>query len=189
MLVSWQSAFPSGTGTLSAAAVAAFTVTADGVERLITDIVLSTLNDSLLDVTLSTPIYKDQVVVVSYDSAAGLVDKDGNKYQSFTSGEDGVPAAANNSTVVASTDATLSDLVVNDGNADLTLTPTFASGMYTYTAIGGEHRRRGDGDADEERFRGDDRISGRGATRRSPTPTPRIPAIRWRWRRATPSSR
>ena len=35
---------------------------------------------------------------------------------------------------VASTDATLSGLAVNDGNADLTLTPTFASGMYTYTA-------------------------------------------------------
>ena len=34
----------------------------------------------------------------------------------------------------ASTDATLSDLVVNDGTTDLTLTPTFASGMYTYTA-------------------------------------------------------
>ena len=34
----------------------------------------------------------------------------------------------------ASSDATLSDLVVNDGNADLTLTPTFASGVYTYTA-------------------------------------------------------
>ena len=34
----------------------------------------------------------------------------------------------------ASSDATLSDLVVNDGNADLTLTPTFESGMYTYTA-------------------------------------------------------
>ena len=33
-----------------------------------------------------------------------------------------------------STDATLSDLVVNDGNADLTLTPTFASGTTTYTA-------------------------------------------------------
>ena len=33
-----------------------------------------------------------------------------------------------------SSDATLSDLVVNDGNADLTLTPTFASGIYTYTA-------------------------------------------------------
>ena len=34
----------------------------------------------------------------------------------------------------ASTDATLSGLVVNDGTTDLTLTPTFASGMYTYTA-------------------------------------------------------
>ena len=132
VLVSWQSGFPSGTGTLSAAAVAAFTVTADGVERLITDIVLSTLNDSLLDVTLSTPIYKDQVVVVSYDSAAALVDKHGNKYQSFTSGEDGVPAAANNSTVVASTDATLSDLTVTAGGTDLV---TFASGTFDYTAM------------------------------------------------------
>ena len=35
----------------------------------------------------------------------------------------------------ASTDATLSDLVVNDGTTDLTLTPTFASGKYTYTAM------------------------------------------------------
>ena len=35
----------------------------------------------------------------------------------------------------ASTDATLSDLVVNDGNMDLTLTPTFASSKYTYTAM------------------------------------------------------
>ncbi len=42
-------------------------------------------------------------------------------------------AAATTGTAV-STDATLSDLVVNDGTTDLTLTPTFASGMYTYTA-------------------------------------------------------
>ena len=33
-----------------------------------------------------------------------------------------------------STDATLTDLVVNDGSSDLTLTPTFASGTETYTA-------------------------------------------------------
>ena len=33
-----------------------------------------------------------------------------------------------------STDATLTDLVVNDGNKDLALTPTFASGMYAYDA-------------------------------------------------------
>ena len=98
--LSWESTFPSGTGTLSAAAVAAFTVIADGVERPITGIVLSTLTESLLDVTLSTPIYKDQAVVVIYDSAAGLVDNEGNEYQSFTTGEDGVPAAVNNSTVL-----------------------------------------------------------------------------------------
>ncbi len=130
--LSWESTFPSGTGTLSAAAVAAFTVTADGVERPITDIVLSTLTESLLDVTLSTPIYKDQAVVVIYDSAAGLVDNEGNEYESFTSGEDGVPAAVNNSTVVASTDATLSDLTVTAGGTDLV---TFASGTFTYTAM------------------------------------------------------
>ena len=38
----------------------------------------------------------------------------------------------------ASTDATLKALVVNDGNTDLTLTPTFAPGATSYTAIGGE---------------------------------------------------
>ena len=40
-----------------------------------------------------------------------------------------------NGTAVASSDATLSDLVVNDGNSDLTLTPTFASDTETYTAM------------------------------------------------------
>ena len=99
----WGSAFPTGTGTLSAAAVAAFTVTADGVERQITGIVQE-LTDNLLNVTLSTPIYKDQAVVVSYDSAAAgtaaLVSSQGHEYLSFTSGEDGVPAATNNSTVL-----------------------------------------------------------------------------------------
>ena len=95
----WESDFPSGTGTLSAAAVAAFTVTADGVERQITGIAEG-ISESLLDVTLSIPIYKDQAVVVSYDSAAGLADRYGNKYQSFTTGEDGVITALNFSTVL-----------------------------------------------------------------------------------------
>ena len=36
-----------------------------------------------------------------------------------------------------STDATLTDLVVNDGSSDLTLMPTFVSGMYEYTAMVG----------------------------------------------------
>ena len=36
--------------------------------------------------------------------------------------------------VDSTTDATLSDLVLNDGTNDLTLTPTFASGTTTYTA-------------------------------------------------------
>ena len=97
----FQSSFPSGTGSLPAGAVAAFTVTADGVEREITGIVRE-ITESILNVTLSTAIYKDQAVVVSYDNAAAgadaIEDKDGNAFQSFTSGEDGVAAAVNNST-------------------------------------------------------------------------------------------
>ena len=133
VLLLWENDHPSGTGTLSAAAVAAFTVTADGVERQIMGIAEG-ISGSLLDVTLSIPTYKDQAVVVSYDSAAGLVDKDGNKFQSFTTGEDGIRAAVNNSTVVASTDATLSDLTVTAGGTDLV---TFASGTFDYTAMVG----------------------------------------------------
>ena len=56
------------------------------------------------------------------------------KYLSFTTGQDGVPAAANNSTVVASTDATLSDLTVTAGGTDLV---TFASGTFDYSAMVG----------------------------------------------------
>ena len=53
----------------------------------------------------------------------------------WTTSSDSVEIAINGTaTAVVSTDATLSDLVVNDGGADLTLTPTFASGTTTYTA-------------------------------------------------------
>ena len=45
-----------------------------------------------------------------------------------------IKGTAAGDTPTPSTDATLSDLVVNDGSADLTLTPTFASGTATYTA-------------------------------------------------------
>ena len=80
------------------------------------------LTDNLLNVTLSTPIYKDQAVVVSDDSAAAgtaaLVSSQGHEYLSFTTGQDGVPAAVNNSTVVASIDATLSDLTVTAGGTE-----------------------------------------------------------------------
>ena len=49
---------------------------------------------------------------------------------------DSVEIAINGTaTAVVSTDATLSDLVVNNGSADLTLTPTFASGDTSYTAM------------------------------------------------------
>ena len=51
--------------------------------------------------------------------------------------EGGVPLriAIRGTAVDASTDATLKALVVNDGNSDLTLTPTFAPGATSYTAM------------------------------------------------------
>ena len=119
VLLQFQSSFPSGTGSLPAAAVAAFTVTADGVEREITGIVRE-ITEAILNVTLSTAIYEDQAVVVSYDSAAAgadaIEDTDGNAFQSFTSGEDGVPAAVNNSTQTFPTPSTPTNFSATEGN-------------------------------------------------------------------------
>ena len=118
-VLEFQSNFPSGTGSLSAAAVAAFTVTADGVEREITGIVQE-ISDHILNITLSTAIYKDQAVVVSYDSAAAgadaIEDTDGNAFQSFTSGEDGVDAALNNSTQTFPTPSTPTNFSATEGD-------------------------------------------------------------------------
>ena len=115
----FQSNFPSGTGSLPAEAVAAFTVTADGVEREITGIAEG-LTESILNITLSTAIYKDQAVVVSYDSAAAgadaIEDSEGNAFQSFTSGEDGVLAALNNSTQTFPTPSTPTNFTATEGN-------------------------------------------------------------------------
>ena len=119
VLLQFQSSFPSGTGSLPAAAVAAFTVTADGVEREITGIVRE-ITEAILNVTLSTAIYEDQAVVVSYDSAAAgadaIEDTDGNAFQSFTSGEDGVPAAVNNSTQTFPTPSTPTNFTATEGD-------------------------------------------------------------------------
>ena len=118
-VLEFQSDFPSGTGSLPVGAVAAFTVTADGVEREITGIVRE-ITESILNVTLSTAIYKDQAVVVSYDSAAAggdaIEDKDGNAFQSFTSGEDGVAAAVNNSTQTFPTPSTPTNFSATEGD-------------------------------------------------------------------------
>ena len=119
VLLLFQANFPSGTGSLPAGAVAAFTVTADGVEREITGIAQG-ISEQLLDVTLSTAIYKDQAVVVSYDSAAAgadaIEDQDGNAVQSFTTGEDGVLAAVNSSTQPFPTPSAPTNLSVTSGN-------------------------------------------------------------------------
>ena len=115
----FQSQFPSGTGSLPAGAVAAFTVTADGVEREITGIAQG-ISEQILDITLSTAIYKDQAVVVSYDSAAAgaaaLEDRYGNAVQSFTSGEDGVADAVNNSTQTFPTPSTPTNFTADPGD-------------------------------------------------------------------------
>ena len=121
---------------LSAAARGAFSLTVNGVARDIPDISGDFLTAKSLVVYHST-IYSGQTVVVSYDqSAAGtdaIADAAGNEVADFTTGQDGVPAVVNKSTQAApvSSDATLSDLVVNDGSADLV---TFVSGTTTYTA-------------------------------------------------------
>ena len=115
----FQSQFPSGTGSLPAGAVAAFTVTADGVEREITGIAQG-ISEQILNITLSSAIYKDQAVVVSYDSAAAgddaLEDLDGNAFQSFTSGEGGVSAASNKSTQTFPTPSTPTNFTADPGD-------------------------------------------------------------------------
>ena len=89
----------------------------------------------------------------------------------------------------ASSDATLSDLVVNDGNADLTLTPTFASGMYTYTAsvvstvaeVTVTPTKNDDGATIEYLDASNMTLADNGHLG--------VPASRWRWTWATTSSR
>ena len=123
-VLQFQAAFPSGTESLPAGAVAAFTVTADGVEREISGIVRG-ITDTILNVTLSTAIYKDQAVVVSYDRVAAggdaIEDRDGNAFQSFTSGEDGVAAAANNSTQSFPTPSAPTNFTATEGDKRVTL--------------------------------------------------------------------
>ena len=124
---------------LSPAARGAFSLTVNGAAQNIHSILgnFFPFGTKGLDVIHST-IYTGQTVVVSYDqSAAGtdaIADADGNEVVDFTTGQDGVPAVMNDSTMPAPP-STLSALVVNDGNVDLTLTPTFVSGTTTYTAM------------------------------------------------------
>ena len=84
--------------------VAAFTVTADGVEREI-DAIRSGNNRLQISFAPGTTIYQGQTVVVSYDkSVAGndaIADSDGDEVASFTTGDAGVPAVVNNSNLTA----------------------------------------------------------------------------------------
>ena len=154
LLLEFQAAFPSGTGSLPAGAVAAFTVTADGVEREITGIVRE-VTDAILNVTLSTAIYKDQAVVVSYDSAAAggdaIEDENGNAFQSFTSGQDGVAEAANNSTQSFPTPSAPTNFTATEGNRRVTLAWTAPAETAPVTKHQYRHKTTGEyDDADWE---------------------------------------
>ena len=128
---------------LSATIRGAFSLTVDGVRQEIRSINRGAgaagANRLLVNLPVTSTIYSGQTVVVSYDQSAAstdaIADAAGNEVADFTTGSDGVPAVTNGSTATPSSDATLSDLVVNDGNANLTLTPTFASDTTTYTAM------------------------------------------------------
>ncbi|WP_428097661.1 fibronectin type III domain-containing protein [Candidatus Rariloculus sp.] len=119
----------------------AFSLTVDGVGQDISYIGQVTAGDAnRLLVYASSTIASGQTVVVSYDQSAAdthaIADPAGNEVADFTTGSGGVPAITNNATTMPpSMDATLSDLVVTAGSADLTLTPTFAPSTTTYTAM------------------------------------------------------
>ena len=78
----------------------------------------------------------------------------------------------------AGPDATLSALVVKDGNRDLSLRPGFAPGTTSYRVWVVNDVAEVTVMATPNDAERDDRISGRGRQRRSPTSTPRIPSSR-----------
>ena len=92
--------------TLPSGLHGAFTVMADGTSHAIESITTTFASPDIVDINLSSPIYREAAVVVSYDqSAAGtdaLVDDESDlPVASFTTGESGVPAVTNNSGVYA----------------------------------------------------------------------------------------
>ena len=121
---------------LPAAVVDAFTVTADGVDLDIDRVASGAPTALAIRLPTGTTIYESQTVTLSYDkTAAGtdaLEDAAGNEVASFTDF-----AVANDSTVtVASADATLSDLALENADDDSTiaLDQTFATATKSYTA-------------------------------------------------------
>ena len=83
------------------------------------------MNNQLL-VALSSTVYQGQIVTLSYDkSVAGsdaIADAADNEVASFTTGEDGVPTVANNSTVVAPVSTpTPANFAAAPGNARVVL--------------------------------------------------------------------
>ena len=119
---------------LPASISAAFTVTADGVEREIS-LIRSGNTRLVFSFVSGTVIYQGQDVVVSYDkTVAGddaIADSDGDEVASFTTGRDGVQAVVNNSTQVPPVPApTGFTVTVGDGEVTLSWTdPGSGSGV------------------------------------------------------------
>ena len=127
------------------AIVSAFTVKVDGVERQISNMVANV--PSRLAATWSSAIYSGQDVVVSYDKlVAGsdaIADSDGDEVASFTTGEDGVPAVVNNSTVMPPLPApTNFTAMAGDAQVTLSWTPPASDSGVTHH----DYRFRTDGD-------------------------------------------
>ena len=128
----------------------AFSINVDGVS-----IGVGSAGDSPLDekglwlAQFDRTIYQGQIVRVTYtdpsagDDAAAIQDSDGDDTPSFTTGEDGVPAVVNNSTVTPPV-ATPTNFRAMAGDAQVTLSwdePASDSGVTHH-----DHRSRTDGD-------------------------------------------
>ena len=136
ILLTFSEGLDIATEFLPAAVVAAFSVTADSLDVEIVGVAVPSTGNEL-SITLQSPakIAQGQTVTISYDkSAAGsdaLEDHAENEVASFTDF-----AVTNNSTVILSTDATLSGLALKNAADDsaIDLNETFATGTKSYTA-------------------------------------------------------
>ena len=119
-------------------------MTADGVEVGSGGVISS---NKTLKFSTGVVIYQGQTVVVSYDkSVAGadaIADSDGYEVASFTTGQDGVPAVVNSSTVTSPSLPTPTNFTAVAGDAQVTLAwdaPASDSGVTRH-----EYRFKSDG--------------------------------------------
>ena len=128
----------------------AFSVSADGASIVVGSVaLLSAAPDRIQLLSLDRPIYQGQTVTVTYtdptsgDDAAAIQDSAGNDADSFTTGEDGVPAVKNSSGVARPGPDEPTNFRVTAGELQVALTwdaPASGSGVtrheYQYTTSG-----------------------------------------------------